>query len=298
MLRRTITAGVGLPVLLGIVWVGGYWFTAFAALIAGLGAWELCRMASAWGQRPVMLAAVAAAALLAASGQVAAGLDAGMVLLIAVAGGGAAAACLLPMAHRLGGRRGSALATVCIAALIGGTLFHGVVIRHSHDGLKWLLFALIVTFATDTGAYLLGRAIGSRKLAPSISPRKTWEGAAGGLGAAVFAGAMFGWVQSLGAPDAMGGVYWRAEGALSSWVQYPFPSASQLMAAAAILAVTGQLGDLYVSKLKRLAGFGDSGSVFPGHGGALDRMDSIMFNVVALIYVCLAALGALFRLSV
>lgn len=258
-----MTAVVGAPLLIGVVWVGGYAFAALATAAAGVGAWELCRMARGWGQPPYTIVAVALAAVFAAGGHLLP--DAWLftppaIAAILLAGVGAFA---LLNGYRARGRFGSMLSTAAIALFIGGALFMATYIRNvPEDGRAITLFLIVITFATDTGAYLVGRVIGSRKMAPNISPNKTWEGAAGGLLAA------------------------SAVGATLVWAASDFGSVNRgliaMLALGATLGVTGQLGDLFVSKLKRRAGFDDSGVIVPGHGGILDRLDSMTFNLLAL----------------
>jgi phosphatidate cytidylyltransferase len=116
-------------------------------------------------------------------------------------------------------------------------------------GLNLLIWAFIVTWATDIGAYFAGRTFGKRKLAPSISPNKTAEGLLGGIAAAtIFGGA---WVLATGLGVA-------------------------LLALAPVLAIAAQGGDLFESRMKRQAGVKDSGNWLPGHGGALDRLDGLV----------------------
>lgn len=120
--------------------------------------------------------------------------------------------------------------------------------RDAH-GLDLLLWAFIVTWATDIGAYFAGRRFGRRKLAPSISPGKTVEGLYGGIAAAtIFGGA---WALATGLGHA-------------------------LLALAPVLALAAQGGDLFESSMKRRAGVKDSGSWLPGHGGVLDRLDGLV----------------------
>ena len=125
---------------------------------------------------------------------------------------------------------------------------------------RWTALAFLVTFATDTSAYAVGRAVGRRKLAPSISPGKTWEGAVGGLvGAAAAAAALV---------------------VLLDGIE------SNLLPAVALglgIGVAAQAGDLLESKVKRLADAKDSGRLIPGHGGLLDRLDSLL-PVFPLVY--------------
>lgn len=117
------------------------------------------------------------------------------------------------------------------------------------QGLELLLWVFIVTWSTDIGAYVAGRAIGGPKLAPAISPNKTISGLFGGIVSAGLAG--FAWVQAVQLPT------------LLIWV-------------APLLAVAAQAGDLFESWMKRRAGVKDSGTWLPGHGGALDRLDGLV----------------------
>lgn len=274
--RRILTAAVALPLLLFVVWQGGRWFSGLVAVAAGLGAWELGRMAEGWGQRTIPALSAILAAALAVSYYFIPGPQypenmegtAMFPALLALSG-----AVVMLFGHRLGGPLGHVLATVCIILVIGGTLYHAPLLRafdsfSANEGLLWIIFLLGVTFATDTAAYFVGKAFGSRKLAPNVSPNKTWEGAIGGILGAVICGILLNTVLDLGAHTAIA--------ALGS----------------AILGITGQLGDLYESKLKRLADVKDSGSLFPGHGGILDRMDSLMWNVVVLYHMVALTSGS------
>jgi phosphatidate cytidylyltransferase len=114
-----------------------------------------------------------------------------------------------------------------------------------------VLFLLLVIWATDVGAYLCGRWIGGPKLAPVISPGKTWSGTVGGVAVAAAMGAALGLVAEPGA--------WGSAAVL-----------------ALVIAVAAQLGDLGESAVKRRCGVKDSGRLIPGHGGLLDRVDSVM----------------------
>ena len=277
MSRRILTAAVALPPLLFVVWQGGALFAALIALAAALGAWELSRMAEAWGQRTIPAVAAVLSAALAASyyfipepkypeNMEGAAMFPALLAL--------SAAVVMLLTHRLRGPPGHILATVCIILVIGGTLFHAPLLREfdsfsADEGLMWILFLLGVTFTTDTAAYFVGKAIGSRKLAPNISPNKTWEGAIGGFLGAALCGVLLNTALDLGAHPALA--------ALGS----------------AVLGITGQLGDLYESRLKRLAGLKDSGRIFPGHGGVLDRMDSLMWNVVVLYHMAALTSGSM-----
>jgi phosphatidate cytidylyltransferase len=119
----------------------------------------------------------------------------------------------------------------------------------------WLLYALAINWVGDIAAFYTGRTFGRHKLAPRVSPGKSWEGAAGSLAATVAGGVAYG--QLIGLP-------------LPPW---------QFAALSAVANVAGQVGDLAESALKRGAGVKDSGTLLPGHGGFLDRLDSSLFTL-------------------
>ncbi|MCY4575358.1 MAG: phosphatidate cytidylyltransferase [Chloroflexi bacterium] len=146
---------------------------------------------------------------------------------------------------------------------VAGFLAAGLALREGDDGLAWLSYAILLTFASDTAAYAVGRLAGRHRLAPTISPGKTWEGAVGGIIGAAAVSAVFAWFVEL---DAL-----------------PLVAAIPLGAG---LSVLGQLGDLTESWLKRKADVKDSGNLLPGHGGILDRLDSLLPILPAvLVYV-------------
>ena len=151
---------------------------------------------------------------------------------------------------------------------IGGILYVGwllsylVALRGLDDGRNWVFFALFTTFASDTAAFFSGRALGRHHLAPYISPGKTWEGVIGGILGAII---------------------------VSLFFILPTPLILHLNWGQAILlglmvSIFGQLGDLVESLFKRNMGVKDSGRLIPGHGGVLDRMDSIVFAGVVVYY--------------
>jgi phosphatidate cytidylyltransferase len=117
------------------------------------------------------------------------------------------------------------------------------------DGASLVLWAFVVTWATDIFAYLVGRAFGGPKLAPAMSPNKTWSGLAGGVAGATLLG-----------------------GLLASYLGLP----TEFLLAAPIFAVAAQIGDLLESGLKRRAGVKDAGKMLPGHGGVMDRLDGLV----------------------
>lgn len=143
---------------------------------------------------------------------------------------------------------------------LGIPLSYALLMRSLENGSEWLLMALLTTFAVDSGAFLVGKAFGRRSLAPNISPGKTWEGAIGGGLAGVGACVILSLV--LGLP-------------LVSW---------EVVMIGVTIGFVSQIGDLVESSMKRAVGVKQSGRLLPGHGGVLDRLDSIVFVLVVLYY--------------
>lgn len=161
------------------------------------------------------------------------------------------------------------VALICRSVRLGAGIYYvglpvlALLYLRDHDhGLVLAFWALGLVWATDIGAYFAGRGFGGAKLAPTISPSKTWAGLGGGIAAAL----LFGFV-------------------LHGLLNLPV----RLAAASGLLAVAAQIGDLFESWLKRLAGVKDSGSLLPGHGGVLDRLDGVV--TVAPIAALLVASG-------
>lgn len=251
--KRLATAGVGGPIILGILFFAPPWaWFAFLLVATGIGAWELYEMSF-----PDDAPARVGAALLTVGVTAAVwfwGHDARALLGVALA---VPLAAQLLVLWRLGEVKTAAVRTTTTAF---GALWLGVgmaalaVLRREGgaDGPGWVVLALMLSWLSDTGAYFAGRFLGKRKLYPAVSPKKTVAGAVGGLGGAV-AGALlasYGFLTSL--PVAHG------------------------LALALVAGALGQAGDLGESLLKRSFGVKDSGGIVPGHGGILDRIDALL----------------------
>ena len=164
------------------------------------------------------------------------------------------------------GALSGAVTAISVPYVAAAMAFIGLVRGIDPTGLEWLLYVLVATWATDTGAYFSGRFLGRKKLIERISPKKTWAGVWGGIGLTV--------VLSVG---------WSMASELIPLVH--------AMALGALLAVSCVVGDLVESMFKRARGIKDSGGIMPGHGGLFDRIDSLLFTMpVAWFYAQVAGL--------
>ncbi len=273
--RRLLLALVGIPLTLGLIYAGGWIFVAALGGVAAIGAWELFRMARAAGHEPLDTPGIVIAAciplLVHASYLEVFHFTLTMAMLVFMA--------LLASVIWLRGTTRKPL--VSFALTVVGVIYPSLVTYmyplRNHDyaigavaGTVLVMFPIFVTWSTDTGAYMFGRLFGRRKLIPSVSPAKTLEGALGGLIAAV----LFAWLYV-------------------TFLLAPFAQLSVLPLGIVIfgltVAVTAQIGDLVESLLKRDAGVKDSSQLLPGHGGFLDRFDSLLF-VLPVAYILLGHL--------
>ncbi len=253
-----------MPLLLLLARVGGLAWVGFVAVQTVLGLEEFYRMARAKGLEPVRWLGFAAAIALLGLAYRPQTPDASLV-------GTAALLLLLALALRRGGQPRvleSAAVTVLGVLYVGWLSAHFVLLRELPwraglaypDGASLVLYAFLVTWSCDTGAYLTGRFLGRTRPWAAISPRKTLEGSIGGF---VFA---------IAAAQIGAATFLRAEGreALLTW-----PHA---LAVGALVGICGQVGDLVESLFKRDTAAGDSSDLIPGHGGVLDRFDSLYFG--------------------
>jgi phosphatidate cytidylyltransferase len=271
--RRMAVAAVAIPVGIGVIYVGGAIFAALLGMIAALGAREFFAIVKAEGSEPLNGVGItlAAAVPLAVHAQILGAFRVPVSITVVVG------VLLLAIALWTRGPQGKPASAVSLTAFgvlyTGGTVSFAYLLRY-HDyavgagaGTVLLLFPLILTWTCDTAAYSVGRKMGRRKLMPSVSPGKTVEGAlAGVLGSVI-----------------MAIVY-------SSLVLRPVAQLGSSLAATVmfgiVISVAAQVGDLAESMLKRSAGVKDSSHLIPGHGGILDRFDSLYF-VLPLAYLML-----------
>lgn len=247
--RRLGSALVMMVVALVALWAGGLVFAVLAALSAALILVEWTGMAGPFEQRTAPKAAIlfAGISVLAAHWDAA---SASVGLCVVAAGILVASAADRRLAWLAGGLVYAGLPGIAAVALRG----HGAIGEVS-EGLLAIAYVFILVWATDTGAYFVGRSVGGPKLWPAVSPGKTWSGAVGGLVSAVAVGSAFGAGQGR---DAL----------------------LPLALVAALLSVASQAGDLAESAMKRRFGVKDSGSMIPGHGGIMDRVDGLVIALV------------------
>lgn len=256
-LRRIYTVLLVVPLLYGAIrYLPAAVFTGIVAVAAGLSLYELYRLCLPAASRSlsVGIGLLGCMALIVGPHQpalVPAGLLVAVVAVLSIP-----VLLEVPLADSLK----EAALVVTGMLYIGLTLSFLVLLRLLQDGESLLFFLLLVTWAADTGAYYVGTLYGRRKLAPKISPKKTVEGLAGGfVGAAIVA-------------------------CVARWTFLAEFSLVDTLILAVLLTAAGVWGDLVESAIKRSAGVKDSGGLLPGHGGMLDRLDSLLFTAPAFYY--------------
>jgi phosphatidate cytidylyltransferase len=240
-MKRVLTALVLIPFAVYTIFFGPPWFFILSATaMAGLCFYEFSGLVEANGIEPPGLSG----GLLGVTMMI----DVSFIRLVALGS--------LVLAMRLkdlSSAMASAAATVLGAAYIFGAWRCAIDLRAINP--NWIFYAVAINWAGDVAAYYVGRLIGKHKLAPRVSPGKTWEGTFGSIAAAVVFGLAF-----------------------RHWLLAEMPL-WQIIALSVVANIAGQLGDLVESALKRGAGVKDSGTLLPGHGGWLDRLDSSLFTL-------------------
>lgn len=278
--QRWLTALILLPLLaLALLWGGLALFVLMLLVVNALGHWEFLGMFQGEADKPRRFKAVLLGSFILLSfgaahpstqGSITAGVLACNPAIVLFA----LFFCLFMLflfyllSYEHIAQAGQSLAIDILGLLyLPFLLGHLIWLRFLVDGEWWVLWFLMVIFAGDTGAYYVGRTLGKIKLYPAVSPGKTWAGVAGGLAASLVVGV-----------------------AAGKWL-LPGVGGLALAALAVALAVAGLLGDLFESMLKRQAQVKDASKLLPGHGGMLDRLDSILFSAPLLVYARLFFLG-------
>ena len=271
LIRRVGFAVVAIPVALGVVWLGGWLLVALVALIGVLGARELLDFAARQGIRASGVIALASAAVFAPIAYLGTTDPSASDTIRSWWPYATAVWLLVALTWVLAARRPTerplgAVAITLLAPLYAGALpAFLLVLRHGAHPMRswagtWLVFfPLVVTWVCDTAAMFGGRAMGGPKLAPTVSPGKTRSGSAAGVAGGLVVAVVF---------------------ALLVFPRVGVPaSLVSLLVMAGVWSVMGQVGDLAESLFKREAGVKDSSALIPGHGGVLDRFDSLYFVV-------------------
>ncbi len=262
--KRLLVAAVGLPLLALLVGVSEPIFAAALEVVLAVATFELVRSAQPEESRDQLAVPVSAAATTA------------LLVALTRTGVGPAIWALMPLTVLVLAlliRPRNPFTDSMVAWWLGAVLYvgvlgaHFVLLRDIGEGQRWLVVLLATVFATDTGAYAIGRLFGRHKMAPLISPNKTWEGAAGGF---VF-GAATAVIATLALdPSPVNSTRAMLDGA------YGIATLALIAVGTPIVAM---VGDLVESALKRRLGVKDVSEILPGHGGFLDRLDSLLFAV-------------------
>ena len=281
-MKRVITALVLVPIVLVLVFLGPRWqwlFTLAVAAVAALAGWEYMALSRRCGANPPRIATMVALLALFAVNFEWPDLT---PALFGILGLGLLVYCTFfkPVAETIA----DASASIFCLLYTGLTLIALPSLREQANGPSLLVFLLCVVWTGDTAAYYAGRAWGHHKMAPSLSPGKTWEGAIASVaGSVVIAAVLVSLSTVMQEPS---------NSAVLSWLERTFPSAVlsypdemwYWLGLAAIINVAGQVGDLAESALKRSASVKDSGTLLPGHGGMLDRIDALLLAGPVLWY--------------
>ena len=259
--HRVITAAVGVPLVILAIWFGDPWpwFTLLIAAAALAGTYEFYHMANFDRREPLLYLGLLCSLALVLSPHYRSPDFLPIVI----------TATMLISLIRLLCRPSKESAfrnwawTIVGALYVGWMLSYWLNLRGLEDGRNWVYLAMLTTFANDTGAFFIGRARGKHKLAPAISASKTWEGAVGGVMCAILGAMVIATVLNLISPFTFR--YW------------------QIIFLGFLISIFAQLGDLVESLLKRNMEVKESGNLLPGHGGILDRFDSLIF-VGAVVY--------------
>lgn len=251
---RLVVALVGIPLLLGVTYLGGWWLNLLSELIALVGLMEFYHLVKRMQLKPMVPAGLLGGLFLIPVAYLSKGIP-GWYLAVVTLG---LLVLFLVMFPRLG------VADLAVTFLgiwyVGGLVAYLPLIRLLPGGAGALTMAFLLTWAVDSGAYFCGLFFGRRHPWPYLSPRKTWAGAIGGVLGSLFVAVIIG-------PALLAGLNYSLLGML-----------------AILVAVAGQAGDLIESGLKRLAGVKDSGWLLPGHGGILDRFDSLLLVAPVVYY--------------
>jgi phosphatidate cytidylyltransferase len=285
MIKRVATAVVLIPLVLLLVLKAPLYVLALVAgAVALLAIAEFLKLATHYGVQPLGQATYAFVALFFVFVIVASTNRTPLVETTAILYGIALAAALAPFVFLTVAMRRAdltsgypaAAASVFAFAYIAIPMALLVEIRQQPAGAIWTIYTLLAVWAGDIFAYFVGKSLGRHRMSPEISPKKTWEGAVASILASVIVGTL--WIQHApGISSALlrAGLIERRDGMFGLEQPQLWP----IILLSAVVNIAAQLGDLVESLIKRGAGVKDSGTILPGHGGMLDRIDAMLFAV-------------------
>ncbi len=277
--QRVITALVALPIALVLLILGGVWFSLLILFLVLVGESEFYRIVEMKGVEPMRITGYILSILLVVVAYFSNEYYLNLILTMAIL------FIFIMQLYRRDVKTAisSISSTIVSIVYVAWLISHGILLRNignelvskygivlkkitmliqkpDYMGLAYVVLVVAVTFLADTAAYFVGKSMGKHKLAPVVSPKKTWEGAIAGVVTAIITAVLTKWIMAI----KMDVLYISILGLL--------------------LGIFGILGDLSESLLKRDVNIKDSGTIFPGHGGVLDRLDSLMFNVPITYY--------------
>ena len=266
-MKRVLTAVVLIPIVLALVLLEPLWMlTVVTAAVAALAGWEFMGLAERVGAKPPRIAVLVAILVLFAGVFEYPDQATAVFGILAL---GLLVYCTFSI--RIDQVTAEASVSIFSLVYVGLTLTAIPALRAESNGPSLVIFLLCVVWAGDTAALYVGRAWGRHKLAPTLSPNKTWEGSLGSVaGSLLAAGVLLGLAALLDLWD-------------SARLSYPDDVWYWLLLAV-VVNVAAQLGDLAESALKRSAGVKDSGTLLPGHGGILDRIDALLLAAPVMWY--------------
>ncbi|MDD2443693.1 MAG: phosphatidate cytidylyltransferase [Desulfotomaculaceae bacterium] len=254
--QRFLSALLGVPLIVLAVWFGGIPLLLLIGLVIVLGLKEITGMLTRLGLKPSLGLAIAGGLIMTGGAYLYSDGYPGPTITVILFLHLITTVAYYPR-YSLLDSAGTMMGTLYV-----GLLNYFFLVRSLPDGWIWLIFTLAGTWACDTTAYFVGKAFGRRRLAPELSPKKTLEGAIGGIMGSVLAGYLFALI-------------------------YPFLPLSKILLLGLLVGAAAEVGDLLESAFKRQAGVKDSSKLIPGHGGILDRIDSALFSAPLVYYYVL-----------
>lgn len=252
-LTRVLSALILAPIVIGLIGIGGWPFDSLLIIVLGLAALEFAQMLRQGGFEPPAFFTLALIVIIIFDA-----LFPDIKLLRPALALVLIASLTWQLFHRAGAPTANWALAIVAGLYLGFAGAHIVLLRQLLNGERWLFLTLTGTWLADSGAYIVGSRFGRHKMTPGLSPKKSWEGLIGGISVGPLLNVI-----------------------VAAWLGLPIIHGAIL---GLIGATIGLLGDLSISMIKRQVGVKDTGHLIPGHGGALDRLDSLLFSVIASYY--------------